>query len=226
MSLGAFRRLGRRSAVVATAFVVVAATVAAGCSVFGVRGEGEMAAEDRSVGTFNRVDVGHSIALDLRIGSTPQVEIQAQPNILPLITTTVDDGRLVITSSDELAPGVKVAAVVVTPTLEGLGLSGSSHGTVAGLETDVLDLDLSGASRLDASGSAERVQISSSGGSAANLLDLPITTLDVDISGGSNVEARVSDEVSGSASGGARLSVVGDADVRVDTSGGATVDAG
>jgi hypothetical protein len=61
------------------------------------------------------------------------------------------------------------------------------------------------------------------GGSRASLENLTATTITLDLSGGATATVQASDRVSGSASGGSRVSVLGDAQLNVEISGGGEV---
>ncbi len=58
----------------------------------------------------------------------------------------------------------------------------------------------------------------------AELDGLSAGTVDVDLSGGSRAELQASDAVTGSATGGSHVSVTGNANAPVDTTGGSQVE--
>jgi len=215
-------RLGR--SILAAAAILAMAGVATGCT--GAKGEGQNVAESRTVAPFQRVDSAFGIDLVVHVGPAQPIEVRAQSNILPLVTTAVEGGTLRIRANQELNALVAVTVVVTTPDVEGIALSGGSDGTVTGFAGDRLDVSMSGGGDLTVAGTAATVSVQASGGSEAHLSDLAIGTLEVELSGGSTVEARVSDEVRGSASGGAHVTVIGDARLNVEASGGAQVGRG
>jgi Putative auto-transporter adhesin, head GIN domain len=209
-----------RSLLAATALLAVAA-VATGCT--GAKGEGGNVAETRNLAAFERIETTFGIDVIVHIGPSQPIEVRAQSNILPLVTTAVEGGTLHITASQELNALVAVTVVISTPHIDGIALSGGADGTVTGFAGDRLEVTMSGGGDLTVDGTAEQVSIDASGGSEAHLSKLAIGTLDVELSGGSGVEARVSNEVRGSASGGAHVTVNGNARLNVQTSGGAQV---
>jgi hypothetical protein len=212
----------RRPALVAVLAVAGLAAVAIGCT--GVRGVGAASAETRQVATFSRIVVSYGIDVVVAIGPAGPIEVRAQPNILPLVTTTVEGGTLRVAASRELDPLAGATVVIPVPDLRALSLSGGSDGTVTAYSGQQLDVAMSGGGDLTASGTAGAVSIVASGGSEVHFGDLSVGTLDIELSGGSSVDARVSDAVRGSASGGAHVTVAGPAVVNVQASGGATVD--
>lgn len=212
-----------RSLLAAAALLAFAA-VGTGCT--GAKGEGANVGETRPVAAFERIETAYGIDVIVHIGPAQPIEVRAQANILPLVTTAVAGGTLHIAASQELNALVAVTVVITTPDIDGIALSGGGDGTITGFAGDRLDVTMSGGGDLTVDGTAVQVSVDASGGSEAHLSGLAIGTLEVELSGGSGVEARVSNEVRGSASGGAHVTINGDARLSVQTSGGAQVGRG
>ncbi len=192
----------------------------------GTKGEGPTVPEARSMGAFQRVASMSGIDVTVQIGPAQTIEVRAQSNIQPLVVTTVEGGTLRIRASKELDPFSGVTVAITTPSLEGITLSGGSDGTVTGVAGSQFSAAITGGGELTVSGTADAASVHASGGGEAHLTDLAIRTLDVEPSGGAVVEAQVSDEVRRSASGGAQVTIGGDARLNVQTSGGADVSRG
>ena len=207
----------------ATAVMALALATTA-CDLGGTRGQGEVTSETRPTDTFSHVEAGAGINVSIGIGTASSLEVRAQGNILPIIVTEVSDDTLRINSSSSYSTSEKVEVILATPQLDGLVLSGGSRGSVDGLASEAFAIDLTGGSVLTASGTANTVTLDVNGGSVAEMEALEAETINVDVSGGSRAEVRATDLVSGSATGGSKVSVFGDADVRVDTTGGSQVD--
>jgi hypothetical protein len=217
-SRSAFRACPARLALVVLAVLSVSA-----CDVFGVRGEGDVISETRQVDSFSVIEVGGGIRLIAAVGQPQSVAVRAQPNIVPLILTEVSNGTLRVSSSERYMSTEGVEVDVSMPTLSALALSGGSNGQASGIAGSQLSITLSGGSRLDATGTVESLALDGSGGSRAELEQLAAATVTVDLSGGSVAIVQASDEVRGSASGGASLTVAGDATLNVQSTGGASV---
>jgi hypothetical protein len=202
---------------------LIAVALVSACSLLGVPGSGPVVTESRSVEPFTRVDAGHGIALEIEVGPAQTVEVRAQSNIAPLITTTSQGGTLTIAVSSPIDPSTEKTVVIAMPSLEAITLSGGSNGDVNGLSGTAIGATVSGGAVLTATGTIDSVTVVASGGARADLLSLAATSLTVDASGGAVVEAQVSTEVHGTASGGARVSIAGPAVLNVEASGGANV---
>jgi len=198
-------------------------TLVGACGVFGVRGEGDVTSETRQVDSFTAIDVGGGIRLIAAVGEPLSVEVRAQSNILPIIATDVSNDTLHVSSRESFLSTDAVEVHVSLPTLSAVTLSGGSNGEVSGVTGSELAADLSGGSRLSATGTIANLTVTASGGSRAELQQLPAATVAVNLSGGSVAIVQASDEVQGSASGGAALTVAGEATLNVQATGGATV---
>ena len=205
------------------AVIIVLVAMATGCGLLRVTGEGPIQRETRQVDAFSRIEVSAGIGVTVRMSQTRSLEVRAQENILPLIATDVEEDTLRIRSTRSYSATEGVEVTVATPTVGGISMSGGSQGHVDGLETEHLDLDLSGGAGLTVTGAASTVTLGASGGSRAELRNLSATAITLDVSGGSTVTVHPSDQVSGSASGESRVIVLGDPEVSIEVSSGAQV---
>src|SRR3712207_1838364 len=69
-------------------------------SLFGVNGSGNLISETRQVAGFSAVDLDGVGELNIQQGSTESLLIEGDDNIVPLITSTVRNGRLVLDIKD------------------------------------------------------------------------------------------------------------------------------
>jgi hypothetical protein len=231
VSVGERRRMRAMTTMVSRGISVLVPVVLvgllAGCSngLLGTRGEGAVKAESRQATAFTHIEVSSGVAVVVRIGPAEPYVVRAQENLLGLIATEVKGSTLHIHSTKSYTTTEVVEVSVVTPQLDGIAMSGGSHGQVYGLAAERLDLDLSGGTLITAAGSAESVALDAGGGSRAQLGDLAARNIRIDLSGGSTVTVRASNEVTGSASGDAKATILGGARINVSTTSGAHVSA-
>jgi len=154
-----------------------------------VRGNGKVETERRSVSAFKSVSVSGSGMLRVHRGSQ-KVEIIADSNILPYITTEVAGGELKIgfKSLTSIVRSTKLEYDVTLPSLEGLRLSGSGQAYVdafagesfkgsssgsgdvkAELDYDSIQLEVSGSGGFDVEAKARTLSLDSSGSGKAYL---------------------------------------------------------
>src|ERR671937_185417 len=77
--------------------------VAPGCYVAGmpfvsppIKGSGHVVEEARTIGEFTGIEVHGVVAADVTAGEAPSLKLSGDDNLLPLIITEVQDGRLII----------------------------------------------------------------------------------------------------------------------------------
>ncbi len=212
----------------------------------GTRGDGVIRTETRKLEAFHEVSVGGGVKLKVKKGE-PQVALTGDQNLLPLLTTTVSNGRLKIEHKEwNVRPSRELEVVVTVPSLDGLEASGGVEATLEATAVDAtkLTLELSGGVELDAanlsiatltvdasggvkarlSGKAKTLKLDLSGGVEFDASKLDAATAVVDASGGCTVKVRATESLTASASGGVDLRVGGNPAKRnVHTSGGADV---
>jgi hypothetical protein len=203
---------------VLSVFVALAAALA-GC----IQGQGPVTSETREVTAFTRIEVTAGIRVVVRIGPAEAIEVSAQANLLPAIATQVGGETLRIEARDDFTTVEPVTVTVVIPALDGITLSGGSRAEIDGLEATSIQIDIRGGASATLVGAADVVELTADGGAVADLQDLSAGTMALRLSGGAKATVNASDAVTGSASGGSSLTVFGDAELRVETSGASEV---
>jgi hypothetical protein len=193
----------------------------AGC----VQGQGPMTSETREVGSFSRIEATAGIRVEVRIGPAQGVEVTAQESLLPVISTEVRGDTLSVEASEDYTTVEPVTVTVVVPALDGITLSGGSRATID-LDAERIEIRIRGGAHITAAGSVDSLALDANGGATASLEDLSVRFATVSMEGGATATLTVADDVSGTASGGSRLTIIGDADVSVDESGGSVVGRG
>jgi hypothetical protein len=192
-----------------------------------VPGQGNVVAEDRTTTSFRRINVAVGMKVIVGTGSETSVTLEAQQNLLTLITTEVRGDELVVEATP---PGVTstepITLTIQVPDLDAVTLAAGASGTVEDMGGS-LAVDVSAGSTILAIGEVESLGVTASGGAVATLGDLPAGSAVVTLTGGSTVRLHVTGAVTGTADGGSTLVLTqqpGSVDVK--TTGGATVQGG
>lgn len=212
----------------------------------GVTGNGVIKTETRDPGAFEAVHVGSGIEADVTLGAVTSVVFEADENLLPLITTEVKEGALVVGLKPAwmVSPTKPIRAHLVTPRLIAADASGGAKVDAPASEAPEFTANASGGARLSVCGlKTDRVVAVSSGGATVSLCGTTLE-LKVDASGGAIVFAEgltadavrlnasggamgkvfAVNAVTGVLSGGASFTVLGNPATRqLELSGGATV---
>lgn len=198
---------------------VVACALLVGCTT----GSGVVVTEAREAVGFSAIDLQGAGRVEVAVTGTESIEITAEDNILPRLTSEVRDGRLVLGTRGSIRPTEDIVYTITAADLDGLSVSGSGGIEVDGIEAETLDLDVSGSGAITAAGtSAGRVDVDISG-SGAVLVTGVADALDLSLSGsgsfeGSDLEVAAG-AVSLSGSGNAVVNASRTLDVSVSGSG-------
>jgi hypothetical protein len=187
-----------------TLVLAAIAMLVAGCTV--TRGSGVLTSERRDVSGFDRIDVSGSARVDVTIGSEWSVVVEADDNIVPLITTTVTGDTLDIgtKSNTSFMTSNPIQVSITMPALTAVDVSGSGEITA------------------DDVGSAQDFTAEISGSGDVSVIG-KVDRLDVSVSGSGNFDGRrletVDATVSVSGSGEAVVWATGNLDAKVSGSG-------
>ena len=234
----------RRALVIVGLATAVALLLAACSDDETIAGSGNIVTRQQSVTDFTVVEAGSTFEVAISRGASFEVSITADDNLFDRISVSREGKRLVIDVEKGFnLRNATLKVAIAMPALEGVRLSGASRATVTDFRsTDDLDIDLSGASRLEGDvgagdgdftlsgasrltlwGSAREVRVQLSGASSADLEDFPVERARVTLSGASSATVDVR-KVLGPVrlSGASRLTYLGDPSIKDLSSSGAS----
>lgn len=190
----------------------------ASAGVFGdsIKGSGHVVSETRALSGYQAVALRGPFKVQLRQSGREGVELRGDDNLLPLVETTVIDGRQGRTLDIAFKKGVQnvsyrneITLLVDVATLRAVAISGSGDIAGSGFKLGVLDAALSGSGDLSLKEvQAERLNLSISGSGDVELSGRS-PSLSVSIQGSGDVSASqlASDDVS--------VRIAGSGDARV-----------
>ncbi len=133
--------------------------LAAGCGVFGgqgrvIRGSGNLATETRPVSGLSGVALLGQGEVVVTQGATEGLTIEAEDNLLPLLTSEVRSGTLTLSVDPAISPNTidptrPIRYLVTVTDLSALDLTGSGSLTAQSLVVDDLTLTLNGAGAIN-----------------------------------------------------------------------------
>lgn len=188
-----------------------------------VKGSGKIVSEARTVPPFEQVHSSGSAKVVITVGPAQHVEIKTDDNIIPIVETKVRDGRLEIETKDSWSSDTGITVTISTPTLKGVGLSGSGDVRVSGVSGGAFAAALSGSGDITASGTAEKVSVAISGSGDAHLYDLAARTAEISVSGSGDVEVSASEVLDASIAGSGDVSYRGKPQVKSHVAGSGDV---
>ena len=188
-----------------------------------VKGSGNVTSEERQFDGAQTIELAGSANVYVTLDSTPSLKIEADDNVMPLITTEVKGKKLVIGSKKCYSSKAPVKVYVHVLDLTGLSLTGS--GSIEGssvFTSNVFNISLSGSGTVDFSLKTKSV-LADLAGSGMIHMQGETENLTVDVAGSGNIDAAklksMSVEVSITGSGNATVYASESLDVDITGSG-------
>jgi len=209
----------------------------------GEPGSGNVITQTRNVDDFQSIDLGYPAQVFITQGSTVSVKVEADDNLLPGLITRVRNGTLEIFYKPEdnirVNPSKAVKVMIVVKDLDDvhfdtagdieidgvetdelqLSVSGAGNLKLANIDVNGLSIDLSGAGNVVASGDADDFKLGISGFGSFNGKDLHTKTADVEMSGAGSATVWVDDELDAQISGAGSINYYGSPSVSKQVSG-------
>ncbi|RDV14457.1 DUF2807 domain-containing protein [Pontibacter diazotrophicus] len=208
-----------------------------------LRGNGNIQTQDRNVSDFRGINVSGGFAVEITQGNQESLRLEAEENLLSNIRTEVRNGVLHIynegnvttnkgmkayitireLNSVDISGGVKVTgnSTFRTDALE-LDMSGASKVNLD-INTNRLEADMSGASKIELTGRADEVDMDMSGASKVEAADLQAKRVKVEASGASKVRVYATEALDINASGATSISYRGSPSITSETSSAARI---
>src|SRR5262245_58987520 len=177
----------------------------AGCKLIStadrVKGSGIIKTEKRSLAPFDSVEVSCHGSIQAHTQGQEGLEIRGDDNIIPLITTEVNNGTLYIRSSKEYNSRDNLEIIVSAPDLKKFVFSGAGKADLSNVKNDRVAITLTGAGSLTASGETKEADITLSGAGSVDAKNLHAASAKVNSTGVGNVEIYVTGQLDAKASG-------------------------
>lgn len=186
------------ASVAASALVFASGCVFAGP---GVKGSGNARTETRAHEKFDRVAVRGTGEVNIVIGPEHSVTVTADDNLLPIYTSSVVSGELVLEPSESMQPKTPIRVKIVMPAMRSASIAGSGDINVTGLAQKEVEFRIAGSGDVVAAGSVETVSASIKGSGSIRLADLAAKDAAVSIAGSGDTVVNASENLSASISG-------------------------
>jgi hypothetical protein len=166
-----------------------------------VKGSGIFKTEKRSLAPFDSLEVSCHGSIQAHTQGQEGLEISGDDNIIPLITTEVNNGILYIRSSKEYNSRDKLVINVSAPNLKKFVFSGAGDANLSNVKNDRMEITLTGAGSLTASGETKEADITLSGAGGIDAKNLHAVNAKVNSTGVGGVEIYVTGQLDAKTSG-------------------------
>ncbi len=225
-------------------FFLIASYTLASCS--NTSGSGNIATENRSVGGFTGISVGGDFDVEVKIGTSTELKVEADDNIMPYIETIVSGNTLKIRTKDlHNYSDVHMKIYIITPSLlkvnasasarvdvqdvlksnERLHFNASSSGDInADVDAPEVEADASSGATINISGKTRTYNVQASSGADIRSFNLLSEATKVQVSSGAAANVYASVSLNAQASSGGTVSYMGGATVnKAESSGGSII---
>jgi hypothetical protein len=177
----------------------------AGCSFVNntdrVKGSGVVKTEKRSLTAFNSIEVICHGSIKVDTQGQEGLEISGDDNIIPLITTEVNNGTLYIRSSKDYDPQDKLEILISAPNLKSFVFAGAGESTISNVKNDRMEIAITGAGSLTASGETKEADITLSGAGSVDAKNLRALSARVNATGAGSVDVYATEQLDAKAFG-------------------------
>lgn len=190
----------------------------------GIKGSGNVVKEKRDTADFNAIEVGGVVEVEVVANKDFSVEVEADDNLLQYIETEVSGNTLEIKTTKRISPKSRILVRIGAPNIENLQVSGASKISVTNLNTAVLKIDASGASKIKIDGETRNLDVELSGASKLDAENLKAENANINGSGASNAAINVTGNLRADLSGASKVTYVGNPrNLEKSTSGASSV---
>ena len=199
--------------------MLVGILLLAACTI--VRGSGNLKTETRTVSGFAAVDLSGSGHLTIEQTGAESLTIEAEDNILPLLTSDVSNGTLRLGERDNsnILTTKTINYRLTVRDLNDLTVSGSGDVTALNMTVSKFTISLSGSGSITLGGTADSQAVTISGSGRYDAAKLASKSVTIDISGSGTAVVMPSDTLDATISGSGLLEYIGNPTVKQNISG-------
>ena len=198
---------------------LAALLVLTGCSV--VNGSGQTKSETRTVSGFTGIELSGIGEVTIEQGATESLTIEADDNVLPALTSEVNDSVLELGTKPRTRVQTRnpIRYRVTVQDLERIDLSGSGTVTGTDLKLTTLEVSISGSGTMNLAGSADQQEVEVSGSGRYEAAQLPSRSVSIEISGSGKATVAATEQLRVDISGSGTVTYSGDPTIDQSISG-------
>ncbi|HEY3908726.1 MAG TPA: head GIN domain-containing protein [Stellaceae bacterium] len=179
-----------------------------------VIGDGQPASENRPIGPVAAIHSDGAFALTVMSGPAPKLIIEADKNLLPIIKTTVSNGRLDIYADRSYSVDGRIKITVASPSISEISASGSNHIEAAGFAGGPLSVALNGSNTAIVAGRAATLTIVLSGANHLSAQGLAASSARATLNGSGDATVDARDAIVAQINGAGAITVYGNPKAR------------
>jgi hypothetical protein len=190
------------------ALFAILALLPAGCRLGGIRGNGNIVTDQRTVGDFSEIEASGALQIEWRNGP-PSLSITTDQNLLSHIDDQLTGKRLRLRSHGDMWPTQRIKVAISSPARVGAKLSGATRLTATALSGAKFAVESSGATNLTLDGNIDQLLVDMTGASKLNAESLKTKIAELSTTGAANAHVAVSDTLKVSITGAGKVTYSG-----------------
>jgi hypothetical protein len=189
-------------------FFVACMVLVAGCHWVGIRGDGHLKTDQRTISAFATVHASGAFTIEWRNGA-PALSITTDENLLPYIDSQVSGDTLRLHTRENIWPTHEIKVVISTPTRTGAKISGAVRLTANQLSGPRFAFESTGASRVTLDGNIDELLADMTGASELNASALQTKTTEISTTGAADAEVAVTETLKVAITGAGKVTYTG-----------------
>ena len=206
----------------AAKILTFAALTLGGCHWTGIRGNGDIVSERRSVEEFSSVEAEGAFDIEWEQGA-PSCTIRTDSNLLRHVETSMDGRKLRLEWHGQLHPTHGMKVRLSSGSMSGARLTGAVRFSATRLSGKGFYLDGTGATRVTVDGAVNELMATMSGASKLDAESLQVRTAELSISGAGKAEVSASEVLKVAISGAGKVTYNGNPSVEKHISGAGSI---
>jgi putative autotransporter adhesin-like protein len=191
-----------------TIALLVSLALFAGCRWAGIRGNGHITTDQRTVSPFSEIEADGAFQIEWRSGA-PALTITTDENLLQHIENRNVDNRLRLHSARNLWPTHGIKVVVSSPTRSAAKLTGATRLTANQLSGARFAIESTGAAHVNLDGNIDELLAETTGASELSAKSLQTKTAEISTTGAADAEISVSETLKVSITGAGKVNYYG-----------------
>jgi hypothetical protein len=182
--------------------------VAAGCRWVGIRGNGHIKTDERTISAFANIDASGAFQIEWKSGA-PALSITTDENLLPYIENHISGDTLRLRTHEQIWPTHGIKVVISSPTRAGARISGAVKLTAKQISGPKFALESTGAAHVNLDGSIDELLADMTGASDLSANGLQTKTAEISTTGAADAEIAVSEILKVAITGAGKVSYSG-----------------
>jgi hypothetical protein len=180
----------------------------AACDIGGIRGNGHVVTEQRSVGPFTNIDAGGAFDIEWSSGA-PSAAVTADENLQQYIEVTTRDNVLRLRTKQSIHFARSLKVTITSSALEAAKLSGASKLSAHQVKGTKFYLETTGATKVTVDGAVDELIANMTGASNLFADSLQTKNAQISVTGAGKARIAVSDSLKASITGAGKVEYTG-----------------